>query len=228
MTLTVSSDLKIYKSFQKATRFSKDRDFVIHARLCRLCPAPWTLLQIHPERKVDIKHSSLFSTSHLGDSGLTPFKLALVILGHQFSQITAQVLWMSSLSAKSTSPHPCQHSEVLVAVSHGCWLCDRVGVLWEMCHPSYRGQLLHSHHPHAGSFARQHVHGIRLRGCFSLASRGAVWEPAHSHHPVLWQHARERRSLRSHRWAALSCAALTPLVQANTFYSLWHKARTPR
>lgn len=119
MTLTVSSDLKIYKSFQKATRFSKDRDFVIHARLCRLCPAPWTLLQIHPERKVDIKHSGLFSTSHLGDSGLTPFKLALVILGHQFSQITAQVLWMSSLSAKSTSPHPCQHSEVLVAVSHG-------------------------------------------------------------------------------------------------------------
>lgn len=109
-----------------------------------------------------------------------------------------------------------------------CWLCDRAGVLWEMCHPSYRGQLLHSHHPHAGSFARQHVHGIRLRGCFSLASHGAVWEPAHSHHPVLWQHARERWSLRSHRWAALTCAALTPLVQTNTFYSLWHKVRTPR
>lgn len=27
-----------------------------------------------------------------------------------------------------------------------CWLCDKAGLLWEMCHPSYRGQLLHSHH----------------------------------------------------------------------------------
>lgn len=50
---------------------------------CYPCPAPSTLLQIRPGRKVDSKQVNLFSTSRLGASGTASFKLALVIWGAQ-------------------------------------------------------------------------------------------------------------------------------------------------
>lgn len=50
---------------------------------CYPCPAPSTLLQIHPGRKVDSKQVNLFSTSRLGASGTASFKVALVIWGAQ-------------------------------------------------------------------------------------------------------------------------------------------------
>lgn len=109
MTLTISSDLKTYKSFQKAIRFSKDRDFVIHARLCHLCPAPWTLLQFHPERKVDIKRISLFSTSHPVDSGMLLLNWRWWFWGTNSPRWQPKFSEWVSLSAKSTSPSPYEH-----------------------------------------------------------------------------------------------------------------------
>lgn len=155
-----SLNLQIFPAGQN---FSMDRDWIIHARLCHLCPAVWPLFQIHPERTADSKHLSLSSAPH-------PRTQALLLLNwHLWSgaQILLSHSW-SSLNELSI----CQIHMSLARVSPDCPLGAMSSNTQRPAAPEPPSA--------AGSCALQHIHGIYLRGCFgvpSLLTVGACTAP---------------------------------------------------
>lgn len=77
---------------------------------------------------------------------------------------------MSSVSAKSASP---------LSLS-------TLPVLWELCHPIYRGQLLQSHHLQQAHVPCSTFTAFILEAAFTCLP-WLVWEPAHPQPPGLWQ-----------------------------------------
>lgn len=162
------------------------------------CPALWPLLQIHAERTAGSKHIHLSSTSHPGTQAL------LLLNWHLWPG--AQILLSHSLSSLNELCI-CQIHISRVHVNTGCPLGAVASKIQRPAAPEP---------PYAaGSCALQHIHGIYLRGCFHVAPLVTVWEPAGPQPQDCG--CRDRPSLRSHRWAAPRCAALTPLGQASTF-----------
>lgn len=183
--------------FPASHKFSMDRDWVIHVRLCHLCPALWPLLQVHPERTAGSKHISLSSTSHSGTQAL------LLLNWHLWPG--AQILLSHSLSYLN---------ELCICQIHISLSMSTLTVLWELWHPRYRGQLLQGSHMQQAP--------VPCSTSMAFISEAALWLPwlqcgsQHIHSPQDCG-CRDMPSLRSHRWAAPRCAALTPLGQARTF-----------
>lgn len=108
-----SLNLQIFPAGQN---FFMDRDWIIHARLCHLCPGSFTLVSNPSWKNSWQQTSQSLQCTPSQDSGTAPFKLALVIWGTNSPQ---SQLEFSQWALHLPSPHvPCPCQPWLSSGSH--------------------------------------------------------------------------------------------------------------